>query len=70
MEHIEETRGRRFAVGARKGRALKELTVTLAERSEELRSIVASPLTIPESVLRSLTAAETKPHPIKRRKRA
>jgi hypothetical protein len=49
---------------------LKELTVTLAERSEELRSIVASPLTIPESVLRSLTADETKPHPIKRRKRA
>jgi hypothetical protein len=49
---------------------LGELTVTLAERSEELRSIVASPLTIPESVLRSLTAGETKPHPIKRRKRA
>jgi hypothetical protein len=49
---------------------LKELTVTLAERSEELRSIVASPMTIPDSVLRSLTAAEGKPHPIKRRKRA
>jgi len=49
---------------------LKELTVTLAERSEELRSIVASPLTIPETVLRSLTADEAKPHPIKRRKRA
>jgi predicted ATP-binding protein involved in virulence len=49
---------------------LRELTQTLAERSEELRSIVASPLTIPESVLRSLTADETKPHPIKRRKRA
>ena len=49
---------------------LKQLTVTLAERSEELRSIVASPMTIPDSVLRSLTAAEGKPHPIKRRKRA
>ena len=49
---------------------LEELTVTLAERSEELRSIVASPLTIPESVLRSLTAAEAKPHQIKRKKRA
>jgi len=49
---------------------LQELTVTLSERSEELRSIVASPLTIPQSVLRSLTAAETKPQPIKRKKRA
>jgi hypothetical protein len=49
---------------------LKQLTVTLAERSEELRSIVASPLTIPASVLRSLTAGEKQPHPIKRRKRA
>jgi energy-coupling factor transporter ATP-binding protein EcfA2 len=49
---------------------LEELTITLANRSEELRSIVASPLTIPESVLRSLTANETKPHPVKRRKRA
>jgi len=48
---------------------LEELTNTLAARSEELRSIVASPLTIPESVLRSLTA-ETKPHQIKRKKRA
>ncbi len=48
----------------------EELTVTLASRSEELRSIVAAPLTIPETVLRSLTARETKPHPIKRRKRA
>ena len=33
---------------------LDELTSTLSERSEELRSIVASPLTIPESVLQSL----------------
>ena len=49
---------------------LKKLTETLAERSEELRSIVASPLTIPQSVLQSLTAAETKPHQIKRKKRA
>jgi predicted ATP-binding protein involved in virulence len=49
---------------------LEELTITLAERSEELRSIVASPLTIPETVLRSLTNADAKPHPIKRRKRA
>lgn len=49
---------------------LEELTSTLANRSEELRSIVASPLTIPESVLRSLTADEIKPRPIKRRKRA
>jgi len=49
---------------------LEELTITLANRSEELRSIVASPLTIPESVLRSLTGDETKPHPVKRRKRA
>jgi energy-coupling factor transporter ATP-binding protein EcfA2 len=49
---------------------LEQLTVTLAGRSEELRSIVAAPLTIPESVLRSLTAAETNPHPVKRRKRA
>jgi energy-coupling factor transporter ATP-binding protein EcfA2 len=49
---------------------LEELTTTLADRSEELRSIVASPLTIPETVLRSLIAGETKPHPVKRRKRA
>ena len=49
---------------------LQELTVTLSERSEELRSIVASPLTIPQSVLRSLTAAGTKPQQIKRKKRA
>ncbi|MGA2593345.1 MAG: AAA family ATPase [Bryobacteraceae bacterium] len=49
---------------------LQELTTTLAARSEELRSIVASPLTIPESVLRSLTAGETKPHQVKRKKRA
>jgi energy-coupling factor transporter ATP-binding protein EcfA2 len=49
---------------------LKKLTETLAERSEELRSIVASPLTIPQSVLRSLTAAGTKPQQIKRKKRA
>ena len=49
---------------------LEELTITLANRSDELRSIVASPLTIPESVLRSLTSDDTKPHSIKRRKRA
>lgn len=49
---------------------LEKLTVVLASRSEELRSIVASPLTISENVLRSLTAGETKPHPIKRRRRA
>jgi recombinational DNA repair ATPase RecF len=49
---------------------LEELTITLANRSEELRSIVASPLTIPESVLRSLTVGEMKPHSIKRKKRA
>ena len=49
---------------------LGELTITLAGRSEELKSIVGSPLTIPESVLHSLTADEIKPHPIKRRKRA
>ena len=49
---------------------LEKLTITLADRSEELRSIVASPLTIPESVLRSLTAVESKPKQIKRRKRA
>jgi hypothetical protein len=49
---------------------LEELTVTLAERSEELRSIVASPRTISESVLRSLTGNGPKPHPVKRRKRA
>jgi hypothetical protein len=47
---------------------LKELTITLANRSEELKSIVASPLTIPESVLRSLTAE--KPQQVKRKKRA
>jgi hypothetical protein len=33
---------------------LNELTGILSERSEELRSIVASPLTIPETVLQSL----------------
>jgi hypothetical protein len=33
---------------------LGKLTVMLSERSEELRSIVASPLTIPETVLQSL----------------
>jgi len=49
---------------------LEELTMTLADRSDELRSIVAAPLTIPESVLRALTAAETKPHQVKRKKRA
>jgi len=49
---------------------LAELTITLAARSEELKSIVAAPMTIPESVLRSLTAVETKPHQIKRKKRA
>jgi len=48
---------------------LEQLTITLADRSEELRSIVASPRTIPESVLRSLTAG-AKPHQIKRKKRA
>jgi hypothetical protein len=47
---------------------LEQLTVTLADRSEELRSIVASPRTIPESVLRSLTAE--KPHQVKRKRRA
>jgi predicted ATP-binding protein involved in virulence len=47
---------------------LEQLTVTLGERSEELKSIVASPRTIPESVLRSLTAE--KPHQVKRKKRA
>jgi energy-coupling factor transporter ATP-binding protein EcfA2 len=49
---------------------LEKLTITLADRSEELRSVVAAPLTISENVLRSLTAGETKPHPTKRRKRA
>ncbi len=33
---------------------LKDLTSILSERSEELRSIVASPLTMPDSVLNSL----------------
>jgi hypothetical protein len=37
---------------------LLELTVTLSERSEELRSIVASPRTIPQSVLRTLMNPE------------
>lgn len=49
---------------------LAELTATLADRSEELRSIVAAPLTIPETVLQSLTAAESKSNPVKRKKRA
>jgi hypothetical protein len=49
---------------------LEKLTTTLAERSEELKSIVASPLKIPGSVLRSLSANDAKPHPVKRRKRA
>ncbi len=45
---------------------LKELTLTLSERSEELRALVASPLTMPKTVLDDLigpdrpTAARTK----------
>jgi predicted ATP-binding protein involved in virulence len=35
-------------------RKLEELTVTLSERSEELRSIVASPRSIPKTVVESL----------------
>jgi len=57
-------------ISARDKERLKELTATLAERSEELRSIVASPLTIPENVLRTLTEFDGKPQPVKRKKRA
>lgn len=37
---------------------LQELTATLSNRSEELRSIVASPLTIPKTVLKGLLGNE------------
>ena len=49
---------------------LRELTMMLAGRSEELRSIVAAPLTIPDNVLHSLTDAETNRREIKRRRPA
>jgi len=48
---------------------LLELTVTLSERSEELRSIVASPRTIPQTVLRSLMYPESPPK-VRRKRRA
>jgi hypothetical protein len=54
---------------ADKGR-LSKLTATLSERSEELRSIVASPLTIPKTVLHSLLDANgRKPAARRSRKR-
>jgi hypothetical protein len=46
---------------------LRELTIALSERSEELRSIVASPATLPKAVLNSLLQSDKKP---KQRKRA
>lgn len=51
---------------------LKELTTTLSARSEELRSIVASPLTIPDSVLHSLleTNGRKSPQRTPRKRRA
>ena len=47
----DEARG---ALPAADRRKLEELTVTLSERSEELRSIVASPRSIPKTVVESL----------------
>jgi predicted ATP-binding protein involved in virulence len=46
---------------------LRQLTIALSERSEELRSIVASPSTLPKAVLNSLLQSDKKP---KQRKRA
>jgi len=42
------------ALPAADQRKLEELTVTLSERSEELRSIVASPRSVPKAVVESL----------------
>jgi hypothetical protein len=39
---------------------LTELTVLLSDRSEELKSLVAAPLTIPQSVLKALTGTAPK----------
>jgi hypothetical protein len=39
---------------------LTDLTVILSERSEELKSLVAAPLTIPQSVLKALTGTSQK----------
>ncbi|SPE37829.1 hypothetical protein SBA6_780001 [Candidatus Sulfopaludibacter sp. SbA6] len=50
-----ETRG---ALSTADRRKLEELTVTLSERSEELRSIVASPRSIPKAVVESLLGAK------------
>ena len=44
----------------------RELTIALSERSEELRSIVASPATLPKAVLNSLLQSEKKPRQRKR----
>ena len=49
----DEVSGKLTEAGAQR---LVELTTILSERSEELRSIVASPLTIPKSVLDSLVS--------------
>ncbi len=52
-------------------RRLRELTGILSERSEELRSIVASPLTIPDTVLHSLlntNGRETAVRPSRKRR--
>lgn len=57
-------------LSARNKSRLKELTVTLAARSEELRSIVASPQTIPATLLHSLTNHKTNRRQIKRKRPA
>jgi len=44
----------RSALSTADQRRLEEITVTLSERSEELRSIVASPRSIPKAVVESL----------------
>jgi len=48
---------------------LKGLTTTLASRSEELRSIVASPQTVPKNVLESLLRVGNAAPPARTRKR-
>jgi predicted ATP-binding protein involved in virulence len=51
-------------------RKLESLTITLSERSEELRSIVASPRSVPKSVLESLLGADPRqPATVKHPKR-
>ena len=58
MERTQEARSERSVAPQGERDRLKDLTLTLSERSEELRALVAAPLTMPKAVLDDLLGSD------------